>query len=198
MAENITGIILEKSLRGESGVLFKIFSAESGLKLLHKRVGAKKTSQLPDFFDEIFAECEKSKMGEMYFLKDFELQKSRTQIAVNYDAFLIACEIAKFALKNANYLEGFAQFYKTLSSSLDAINSGADATSVYIKFLYVFMRDEGYAIKEDFVASLTGDAFALLKKILTTPALELKKELAAASLLKQMQNWILENSSVLF
>lgn len=196
MAESITGIVLDKSLRGESGILFKIFSEEAGLCVLYKRVGQKKTSHLPDLFDEICAECEKSKTGDMFFLKDFELLKSHPQIARDYESFQIACEISKCAFKNAAYLEEFSNFHKILAASFGAINSGADALCVFIKYLYVFMRSEGYPIKEDFAASLTIGEFETLKEILSTPALQLKSR-NAAPLLKKMQNWIISNTSVI-
>ncbi|MDX8415276.1 hypothetical protein [Intestinicryptomonas porci] len=196
MAESITGIVLDKSLRGESGILFKIFSEEEGLRVLYKRAGQKKTSHLPDLFDEICAECEKSKTGDMLFLKDFELLKSHSEIANNYDSFKTACEISKCALKNAAYLEEFSKFHKILAASFDAINSGADAQCVFIKYLYVFMRSEGYPIKEDFAASLTLGEFETLKEILSTPALQLKSK-DAEPVLKKMQNWIKSNTSVI-
>lgn len=197
MAENITGIVLDKSLSGESGLLFKVFSEEAGLCVLYKRAGQKRTSHLPDLFDEICAECEKSKTGDMFFLKDFELLKSRLQIAKDYGAFKTACEISKCALKNAAYLEEFSGVYKALAASFEAINSGADAQCVFIKYLYVFMRGEGYPIKEDFAAGLNRGEFETLKEILSTPALRLKIE-NAAPLLKKMQNWIVSNTSVIF
>ncbi|MBR4597991.1 MAG: hypothetical protein IKO42_06335 [Opitutales bacterium] len=197
MLERITGIVLDKALRGESGVLFAVFSAELGLCRLYKRVSQKKTVQLPDFFDAISAEAEKSKTGGMYFLRDFENIASHPRIAEDYGAFSDASEIAKCALKNAAYLERFAEMHALLQAAFAAINSGANSACVRVKFMYVFARGEGYPIKEDFAASLNAQEFSLLKKILNTPAAELGAEVEGArELLEKMMSWIAANTDI--
>ncbi|MBO7521047.1 MAG: hypothetical protein J6T16_02275 [Opitutales bacterium] len=197
MQENITGIVLDKTLRGESGVLFAVFSAELGLCRLYKRVSQKKTAQLPDFFDVISAEAEKSKTGGMYFLRDFEILASHSRIAESYEAFLDAAEIAKCALKNSAYLESFDSMRRRLLAAFSAINSGADPACVRIKFMYVFARDEGYPIKEDFAAGLGAEEFSALKKILSTPAAELGGGVAQSGLLlEKMLSWIAAQTDI--
>ena len=177
--------------------MFRIFSAESGLCVLHKRVSQKKTAQLPDFLDVVAAEAERSKTGGMFFLKDFEILASHPRVAESYEAFSDAAEIAKCALKNSAYLESFGGMYERLRAAFAAINSGADSACVRIKFMYVFARDEGYPIKEDFAAGLGAEEFSALKKILSTPAAELGADIPGKNpLLEKMLFWIAAQTDI--
>lgn len=187
---------MDRTLRGESGVLFRIFSAESGLAVLHKRVSQKKTAQLPDLFDVISAEAERSKTGGVLFLKDFERIASHARIAENYEAFECAAQIAKCALKNCVYLESFEKMHETLLAAFGAIAAGAAPVCVRLKFLYVFARGEGYPVKEDFAANLSAAEFEILKKILKTPAAELGEVGGAGALLENMEKWIGANTDI--
>ena len=197
MNKSFTTLVLSKSLSGESGLLYKLLSPEDGLLTVYKRASAKKTSQLPDFFDEISADASKAKNGDMLFLNEFEIQKRRTGIARNYDSFCVASDITKLLLHNSRYLEHFDSVYAALSGALDALDAGACADAVKIKFLYVFVRDEGYPVKESFARSLNDEDYALLVKILKTPSLECRiEENESARLLMHLERWMYSSTDV--
>lgn len=190
MTEVFEGIVLDKSFRGESGLLLSVLRADGGVRVLHKKVSRKKPSALPDYFDTASFEAEESKAGGILFLGGFEILARRAGIAADYDAFKNACEISKFALKNSKFLESFGALYDLVGASFCAIDSGADSFAVRAKFLYAFAKSEGYAAKEDFAAGLCAEDFECLKKILSAPAASLRSVPRAASLLERLVFWI--------
>lgn len=197
MDDEITGIVLEKTLRGESGVILKIFSRKQGIVALYKRVSAKKTTELPDYFDEVCIQTTRAKTGDMLFVADFEIQKKRTSLASDYEAFACASKIALCCVKNGKFLESFENLYDDTISALEALLDGANAHIVYLKFMYLFARREGYAIKEDFFQKLEANERADFKNILLSPAKSSAPRIQnTPQLLEKMLLWISQNTDI--
>lgn len=190
MQETYEGIVLDRSFRGESGLLLSVFCKDAGLLVIHKKVSQKKIAGLPDFFDSATFDVEKAKTGGIYFLTNFEISVRRLNIAQDYDAFFNACQISKFVQKNSKYLENFGALFSYLEISLNAIAGGADSWGVFVKFLYAFAKSEGYAVKEDFATSLEESEYLTLKKILATPAIEMPHFENVQILLASLTAWI--------
>lgn len=198
MPDALTGIVLQKELRGESGVLFKIFSKSEGIVALYKRVSQKRAASLPDYFDEVCFEVQKAKSGNMLFASECEILARRTELAKNYEAYECAAKLALCCANNGLYLENFERLYNNFEAALNALICGADAAVCELKFMYLFARDEGYAIKEDFFANLDPEGRSLFRQILLSPA---KDSCAFASgarvLLGEMLTWISTNTDIL-
>lgn len=198
LLENITGIVLQKLPRGESGIVFKIFSKSEGIVAVYKRISQKKASFLPDYFDEVCFAVKQGREGSMLFGSDCEILARRTELAKNYSSYECASKLALCCIKNASYLEDFGRLYKAFEASLNALLAGANAEACEIKFMYVFARDEGYAIREDFFANLDLRERELFKSVLLTPAKELNIDAdECAKLLRKMNFWIAENTDII-
>lgn len=197
LLENITGIVLQKLPRGEGGIVFKIFSKSEGIVAVYKRISQKTASFLPDYFDEVCFAVKQRREGSMLFASDCEILARRTELAKNYSSYECASRLALCCIRNASYLEDFGSLYKAFEASLNALLAGAKAEACEIKFMYIFARDEGYAIREDFFANLDLKERELFKNVLLTPLSELKfANENIANLLKKMLLWIAENTDI--
>ena len=187
-AEDIT--VLRRDLRGESSLYIEAFSGKLGLLSVIKKISSKKTSVLPDIFDDIDVVLNSaSGGGGLKFLGDFEILRRRTRIA--YEAFEDAAALAEVALKNGRHVEDTSKFSIRLRKSLDAIDAGNPSAIVRLKFLYLFARDKGYPVKEDFFAGLSGVEKRLFAALVRTPSAELF-ELKAHSrgMLEKFLEWL--------
>ena len=183
--------ILRSSLRGENNLYLEAFSQELGLIAVMKRISAKKTSILPDTFDDISATLKPSESEGLKFLGEFEILKRRLAIANRYDAFEDAASIANIVLRNGKHFEDTQSASNALRRSLDAIESGLNSTIVLIKFLYVSVKREGYPIKEDFFAKLSDVEQRLFATIITTPTKDLIDIVPhARTMLEKLELWI--------
>lgn len=197
MSEIKTGIVLEKTLKGESGVIFKIFSREDGIVFVYKRISKKKTADLADYFDEVSIQTQKAKMGDMLFASEFEVLKSRIELAKDYEAFECASKLAIYCIKNSAYLENFEYLYDNLIAALNALMLGANKTACELKFMYLFARNEGYAIKENFFINLDLSEQKIFREILLTASKDLKlPESQTLPILNKMLLWISENTDI--
>ena len=196
-ADDIT--VLRRDLRGESSLYIEAFSGKLGLLCVIKRISSKKTSVLPDIFDDIDAVLNSaSGGGGLKFLGDFEILRRRTRIAANYEAFDDAACLADVALKNGRHVEDTSKFSIRLRKSFDAIDAGNPSAIVRLKFLYLFARDEGYPVKEDFFAGLSGVEKRLFAALVRTPSAELF-ELKAHSrgMLEKFLEWLERSTDII-
>ena len=197
MSEAITGIVLQKEFRGESGILFKVFSKVDGIVALYKRVSQKKAASLPDYFDEVCFEVQKAKSGNMLFASEYDILVRRTELAKRYEAYECAAKLALCCARNGAYLENFEPLYESFEAALNALISGADAAVCELKFMYLFARNEGYAIREDFFANLDNESRGIFKQILLSPSKALDLPASdARGLLDAMLAWIAENTDI--
>lgn len=198
----IAGIVLDRQDKGESSLLFRIFSPERGLVAAMRKVSATKTSVLPDLFDQCFFELAPlggDESSDLFALKDFSVNARMTGIPEDYARFSAAARICSWAERNGRYCDRPAEFYKVITGALQSLNGGANADLVLLKFLYVFCRDEGYAVREDFIPSLEAEDAELLKIALRTPSKEMVSSEAPhfARLLRRLEAWAAANTDIL-
>lgn len=167
----VNGIVLRKVLRGESGVLFHILSKKDGLISCVKRVSSKKSSILPDLFDEVFLILDEMKSSDLKIVREFDILKNRIGLASRYESFIGMSEMAMFIFDNAKYLESCEKVYDLFEASLDSALLGASCVVLKIKFFYVLAKHEGYPVKESFATAISSESRVLLQSILSTPSL---------------------------
>ncbi len=194
-----TAIVIDKSLRGEGDLLLSLFSAELGFFNCIKKISKKKTSQQPDFFNLITGNFEKIGASDLRILRDFELLKSNASIAKNYDAFMQASEICRTILKNGKLIEDVGLLYDTLTHALSALDAGANPIVVRTKFVYIFSKQEGYAVKQGFASNLNLQEKSLLQEMLSKPSLNCQVcSQEAQRLLAKFIAWLSANTDIVF
>ncbi len=196
----ITAIVLDRERRAEASVMLTAFSPEDGLVFLFKRLSGKKTSLVPDLFDEI--ECSVSTPdadAPVKFLGQFEVLKRRAGVSASYEKLCAASEIASVAKSNGANIDEKRTLFELIARSLDAIEAHDNHATVKIKFLYLLARNQGYAIKEDFFRSLADADKSDFSEILALSTADQAAEKPRSERLYEMlKRWILSETDIVF
>ena len=198
---DISAIILDKENRGESSVMLTAFSSEKGLMYLFKRMSGKKTSLIPDLFDEITCKIRQPDFTgniPVTFLQSFEIIKHRQGISTSYNKLCSASDISLIVKHNGENINETHSLYSLLSKTFEGIEKTKNMPAVQIKFLYLLTKEQGYAIKEDFFQSLSNDDKTTFAHILKTPSQNLDEHIYQAEKLNEMlKRWIQENTDII-
>ena len=191
ITKEFEAIVLDKSLRGEDFFLYTLISPTEGLCYCMKKIPSRKTAILPDFFEELFLKAEQPTSGSVFFMRDFECINKNLHLAQNYAAMMSAGEISKFIIQSANHLESTQKLYTYLKNALNAFQHKDKHDIVHIKWLYVFVKSEGFPIKEDFYSGLPPHEQEMFSTLILTPTEQvfLESELTE-KLLRRLQFWI--------
>ncbi len=147
---------------------FGLFSAEHGNLLAMQRVPRKASPShvAPDLFDEVSAMLESSNQGRTWFVKEIRISTRRSGIGRSYDALRFASALASVISRNPVHEESRGNVARMLRTALDALASGARPDAVHLKSLYLFARDEGYPVKEEWLPSLSPADLAVARAVL--------------------------------
>ncbi len=193
------GFLLSKKTTGESYLSYQIFSGEHGLLLCLKRVSQKKTDKVqPDLFDRAQLDLEKPQTGYAWFVRDYEIIKRHTGIARNYNSLLCASEFASTLLKNLTHTETFAGLFHLTGVVFQSWEKGLNPELVLLKSLYLFAREEGYPVKQDWWQNLPPsereEATRLLNNKIETLNIDDEK---LQSILQNFKKWLPQGTDIL-
>jgi hypothetical protein len=97
---------------------------------------------------------ESSNQGRTWFVKEIRITTRRSGIGRSYDALRFASALASVVSRNPVHEESRANVARMLGTALDALASGARPDAVHLKSLYLFARDEGYPVQQEWMPSL--------------------------------------------
>jgi hypothetical protein len=148
--------VIEKRPPTDAFQTFGLFSEEHGNLLALQRVPRKPSSShvAPDLFDEVSAMLESSNQGRTWFVKEVRISARRSGIGRSYDALRFASALAAVIGRNHVHEESRPNVARMLRTALDALASGTRPDVVHLKSLYLFARDEGYPVKQEWLPSL--------------------------------------------
>ena len=191
--------MLSKKATGESHLRYQIFSVDHGLLLCLKRISSKKTPKvLPDLFDRAELDLEKPQSGSAWFLNDYRVIKRHNGIARNYKTLLCASEFASALLKNLVHAETFEGLYRLTEVAMQSWEEGLNPTVVLFKSFYLFAREEGYPVKEDWWRNLPPASREQAALILNKKTENLKiREEALECLLEDLKRWLTHSTDIL-
>jgi hypothetical protein len=164
--------ILGKSLPAESFQPYTAFSADHGALRILQRISRKasSTAQAPlDLFDEAEVLIETSNQGQTWFSREVRVLTRHAEIGHSYDALRLASAFASVVAGNPVHEESRAAVYALLRTAFTAFASAARPDIVYLKSLYCFARDEGYPVKQQWVAELNTADRTLASAVLNQP-----------------------------
>ncbi|MBC2604616.1 hypothetical protein [Pelagicoccus albus] len=164
-------ICLHLAPTGERFVRVQLFAKEHGLLSVLKRKSNQKNRFSIDLFDQGEAHLDLKNGGESQsgFLNDFFLQKKRSGLGKSYTALRAASWLSGLIARNPLHEEINEDLFALLTRALDALDQGQPCYAVMLKTLYIFARDEGYPILEDWSKRLSPDLYANVSKILNSP-----------------------------
>ena len=148
--------MIEKRPPSDAFQTFGLFSAEHGNLVALQRVPRKPSPSRvsPDLFDEVSAMLESSNQGRTWFVKEVRIATRRAGIGSSYDALRFASALVALVGRNPVHEESREGVARMLKTALDAFGAGVRPDIVHLKSLYVFARDEGYPVKQEWLPSL--------------------------------------------
>ena len=160
--------VIERRPPTDAFQAFGLFSAEHGNLLAMQRVPRKAsaTHVAPDLFDEVSAMLESSNQGRTWFVKEIRITTRRSGIGRSYDALRFASALASVVSRNPVHEESRANVARMLGTALDALASGARPDAVHLKSLYLFARDEGYPVQQEWMPSLSPADLSVARAVL--------------------------------
>jgi hypothetical protein len=160
--------VIEKRPPTDAFQTLALFSPEHGNLLAMLRVPRRPsaTHVSPDLFDEVSAMLESSNQGRTWFVSEVRITVRRSGIGSSYDALRFASALVAVIGRNPVHEDSRAVVGRLLGTALDAFASGVRPDVVHLKSLFLFARDEGYPVKQEWLPSLGGEESALAESVL--------------------------------
>ncbi len=192
------GYVLKIDAAGESSQRCHFFSREKGLLDCRKRISARSPSKVfPELFDHAQLELEQPQSGKVWFVREYRVLHRFEALAKRYNSLLYASEYSNMLNRNLVYLESPRNTFHLFAESLQHWESSQRPEVTYFKSLYLFTRDEGYPVKEDWGANLLDPqrlkALSLLRHSLDDQEVSQKD---AELLIGNLKGWIAQNTEI--
>lgn len=191
-------ILLTRSESGERGLLLILLTAERGILRAFKRTSARGKKPIPDLFDESSLLLSKAKTSDLWFVDEYTVLKRRPQIGSNYRAFQYACRYAIVLSRNIFDASESSSWITQLRQVLDAWETGKHPEIVYFKALYLFARQQGIPVKEDWLASMKNDGEPVRSLLRLPLAEQTAGPPAVVKWIHSLENYLSRNYDVYF
>ena len=148
--------VIERRPPSDAFQTFGLFSTEHGNLVALQRIPTKPSSKhvTPDLFDEISVSLETSNQGRTWFFREARIVTRRASIGRSYDSLRFASALAAVIRRNPVHEESRANVGRLLRTAFDAFGASGRPDVVYLKSLFLFARDEGYPVKQEWLPSL--------------------------------------------
>jgi hypothetical protein len=177
-----------------------VFSAEHGALLVLQRLPKKNSSGsvLLDLFDEASLLLESSNQGRTWFVREPRLLMRHAGIGRSYDSLRFASTLAALAARNPGAAESHAPVAALLHTAFAAFADSPRPDLVYFKSLYRFARDEGYPVKQEWLASLPAGQRTIAAEVLNQPIAAQTAETAAVTrLTHRLEDYLRAHTEIL-
>lgn len=175
------------------------FSEEHGTLLCLRRVSTKAATSTPplDLFDEAELALESSSQGRTWFIKEHRHLHRFPGIGRSYDTLRAAAALATLITRNPVADESRAPIAALLRQSFGSLESGARPDLVWLKSLFIFLRDEGYPVKQHWWQQLGSVERDTAAQILHQPIAGQAPEPATVTLLTQrLETWVAGDTEI--
>ena len=169
---SVDAFVLGKKPPTEAFEALTLFSGEHGTQIAFQRVSKKTPGHVArlDLFDEVSLILESSAQGGTgRFVKEARLITRFVEIGRDYEALRFASQLATLVARNAVPDESRVAVYHLLQQAFVAFAGTLRPDLVYFKSLYLFSRDEGYPVKQEWFPLLPPSDRELVAALLNTP-----------------------------
>lgn len=166
--------VLDRALGSEGWSRLTVFSAIDGRLECLQRITSKPSAAAPplDLFDHVRATLETRNQGRTWFVREAMPLRRRTGLGASYAALAHACRFARVLARTPIHDDSRAAVAALLDRALDAWETGTRPDAVYFKSLFLFARDEGFPVREEWIRHLAAGDRAASETILRQPAAE--------------------------
>jgi hypothetical protein len=173
--------VLHKRPPSDSFVALTVFSAEKGLLHVLQRLPKRAPSATArtargtavnhplDLFDEAALLLESTNEGRTWFAKEARLLHRPEGIGRDYETLQAASNLAGLIKRHPGPEESHSRIAALLRTAFAAFATGRRPDIVYFKSLYCFSRDEGYPVREEWLARLSAADRAAAESLLHQP-----------------------------
>lgn len=164
--------ILGRAVHGEKFWLITTLSAEEGASACLIRQSSKKTGTVvPDLFDEAEITLERPKAGSdgPRFAREYALIARHTGISGDYAGLVYASRFATVLARNAFPPDARAAVFSVCRSAISAFSEKPRRDATYFKSLWMFARECGLPVREDWFESLTYEDRLCVSSVLRSP-----------------------------
>jgi hypothetical protein len=198
-------LVLLKQPPADAFQTFTVFSAEHGGLLVLQRL-PKKTAPASvalDLFDDVALLLESSTQGRTWFVRESRLLTRHGDIGRRYESLQFASTLATLVARNAVPDESRAPVAALLRTAFTAFAESARPDLVYFKSLYRLARDEGYPVKQEWLAGLPATQRAEAERLLVTPLATLTENSPvitnppSALLLRRLEDYLRTHTEIL-
>lgn len=168
------GFVLLKRPAADAFQSFNVFSADEGSLLVLQRI-AKKARAIDvtlDLFDEVTLGLESSNQGRTWFIRESRLITRHANLGRSYETLRFASNLAALVARNQVDADSRDAVAHLLRVAFAAFAAGSRPELVYFKSLYVFARDEGYPLKQQWFPTLSPADQATVATLLNRPLAE--------------------------
>jgi len=160
--------VIEKRPPSDAFQAFGLFSAEHGNLTALQRVPRRPSPSHVslDLFDEVSAMLESSNQGRTWFVREVRIAARRAAIGGSYDALRFASALVSVIGRNPVHEESRENVAQLLRTALDAFCAAVRPDVVHLKSLYLFARDEGYPVKQQWLPSLSKEDLGVATSVL--------------------------------
>ncbi|MGB1127928.1 MAG: hypothetical protein ACPG3X_06130 [Opitutales bacterium] len=202
MSHRQRSLVLRKEASGESFLKLHLLSPEKGIQLCLKRVSFKGSAAKPspDLFDTAEVQLDTSKHGTAQFVSDYQLMHRRSEIGRRYRSLRYASEFCNLLILNGTHMADLPALYQLAENSLNAFAERSTAEVVYLKSLYLLLKDEGYPVRESWWPQLPSALRAQTRDLLQQPAPDdISKALQAdcEASTRNLLNWLRRESDLM-
>jgi hypothetical protein len=195
--------VLHKRPPSDSFVALTVFSPEKGLLYVLQRL-PKRASSKParvtgggavnhplDLFDEAALLLEGTNEGRTWFVRESRLLHRPEGIGNDYETLQFASYLAGLIRRHPGPEESHPRIAALLRTAFAAFAAGKRPDIVYFKSLYCFSRDEGYPVREEWLAKLAAADRASTEEILRLPlAAQTATPAAVARHLSRLEDYL--------
>ncbi len=169
---NTEAVVLEKRPAAADGwENYRLFTAESGLlstlRRLPKKIAAADVAL--DLFDDAEIGLESANQGRSWFIREARIRVRHADIGRSYEALLAASAFTRLIAQNPVGPESRLAVLTLLREALAAFATRQRPEIVLLKSVYRFARDEGYPVRQEWLASVPEAERAAVLDLLTQP-----------------------------
>ncbi len=192
--ETTNAFVLTREPSGESMQRLRIFAERLGILTVFRRESRRKagTAIPPDLFDRMEAVIETRNEGRTWFLKEWLITRHFPGLGRSYRTLEYASRFAAVLMKNPLHADAAADLFIALGHALDAWEKTPHPEVVYLKALYLYARDEGFAVREDWFRTLPTSRRAAADSLIHHPLADLPEAPLrhAAPLIENLETWL--------
>jgi hypothetical protein len=198
-------LVLLKQPPADAFQTFTVFSDEHGGLLAIQRLPKKNApaSVALDLFDDAAFLLESSNQGRTWFVRESRLIARHDGIGRHYESLRFASTLAALVARNPVPDESRAPVAALLRTAFAAFAKSTRPDLVYFKSLYRFARDEGYPVKQEWLAGLPVADRTEAGRLLATPLATLAEaqpatpDAPAATLLRRLEDYLRTHTEIL-